>query len=111
MEDCTIHLWFLTHITPVVIIFRQTLVPLASLVLAIRIEDPFSKEEGFVTRLHNCPSSCATQDLHLASPWALVSLSINDNQSPKSLISHDGNSATRDSISVNFKCLIQFLCL
>lgn len=44
MEDCTIHLWFLTHRTLVVIIFRQTLVPLASLALAVRIEDQFSKE-------------------------------------------------------------------
>lgn len=52
IEDCTIHPWFLTHRTQVVIIFIQTLVPLASLVFAVRIEDQFSKvralELGFI---------------------------------------------------------------
>lgn len=44
IEDCIIQLSFLTHRTLVVIILRQTLVPLPSLVLAVRIEDQFSKE-------------------------------------------------------------------
>lgn len=43
IEDCTVHLWFLTHRTPVVVILRQTLALTAGLAHALRIGDQFSK--------------------------------------------------------------------